>query len=439
MGNVKDFRDAITEIESRNQPRGFSSWELREQEERELDYVRNMDNWLCVHATQYLPLKSGDGDMYIPTTAMATGFEKHPRNTVHFTFNHVVGSHGYGNWDTVPYVILAPYKSVVELNQNPAEVSSTDTYWSVDPDVGLRLPRDTYIVKPDNSVLFSIGEHVATYKTDNFTDKEIQQIESMLSPMDKKKYEKYKNADFADYEIYGFNGILELLPDVGKKMYAASKDKKAFLRGMYEEAKFEILSKFLRDAVVKLAMNKMGYEYVPYTDACRRSVEVAKVAYESGLSANASNKGHFNSIYSAIEGVYKSLYCAFEGGLFNEGLYNQQNINDLYNEILSAREEVYSDMYLDSIINNQPIDFYSLYVKRFEHEASGMYSMTKAKTIAEFDVNLDKTVRRNVDKLTARYKQWLAQIKKWPGYDEFIVKLKKLKRQNRVVDMGRGR
>lgn len=435
MSKAEEFRNAIDALSAK----AGGDLDRRIQQEQVLDYVRNMDNWLCVHATRYLPLKSGDGDMYIPTTAMATNFEEHPRNTVHFTFNHVVAAHTEGNWDTVPYVILAPYKSVVELNQNPAEVSPTDTYWSVDPDVGLRLPRDAYIVKPDNSVLFSIGEHGATYKTDNFTDKEIQQIESMLSPKDKETYEKYKNADFADDEIYGSYGILEILPDVGKKMYAASKDKKAFLRGLYEEAKFEILSTFLRDAVVKLAMDKMGYEYVHYGDACPRSVVVAEVAEANGLNANASDKGHFNSMYWEIEDVYKSLDRVVEGEFSNDGLYNQQNTNDLYNEILSVRKKEYGDIFLDSIINNQPIDFYSLYVERFELMASGVYPLTKAKTIAEFDANLDKTVRRNVDKLTARYKQWLAQIAKWPGYDEFIVKLKKLKRQNRVVDMGRDR
>ena len=84
--------------------------------------------------------------------------------------NHVVGSHGYGNWDATPFVLLAPYNSLVKLNDNPAEVSATDTYWSVDPDVGFRLPENTYIVKPSNDVLFHIGENIATYKTDNFTD-----------------------------------------------------------------------------------------------------------------------------------------------------------------------------------------------------------------------------------------------------------------------------
>ena len=87
---------------------------------------------------------------------------------------------------------------------------------------------------------------------------------------------------------------------------------------MYEEAKFEILSTFLRDAVVKLAMDKMGYEYVPYRDACPCSVVVAKVAQEYGLNATPTNKGHFNSMYLEIEDVYNSLYCKVEGWLSND-------------------------------------------------------------------------------------------------------------------------
>lgn len=433
MGNVKDFRDAITEIESRNQPRGFSSWELREQEERELDYVRNMDNWLCVHATRYLPIKSEDGGMYIPTTAMATGFEKYPRCTVHFTLNHVVGSHGYGNWDTVPYVILAPYKSVVELNQNPAEVSATDMYWSVNPDVGLKLPENMYIVKPSNDSLYSIGENGATYKTDNFTDEEIQQIESMMTPYDRREYEKYKNADFADWEI---EDILMYAPEIVKKSYNSSKDKKAFLRGMYEESKFEILTKYLRDAVVKLAMNKMGYEYVPYTDACRRSVEVAKVAYESGLRANASNKGHGNSVYHSMEEVYSALSARFEGGLLSDGLFVLQNTDDLYNEILKFKDASYTIDIIDSIINDKPLDIYKLYVQRFELDKTWLKSI-KAKTIAEFDKNLDKTLCKNAELVSKRYTQWLGQIKQLPGYAEFVAKLKQLRAQMQIVDMGR--
>ncbi len=434
MGGVKEFRDAITEIKSKKQSRTLSSWELAEQEERELDYVRNMDNWLCVHATRYLPLKSKDGGMYIPTTAMATGFEKHPRCTVHFTLNHVVGSHGYGNWDSVPYVMFVPYKDVVKLNQNPAEVSATDTYWSVDPDVGLRLPENVYVVKPANDTLYSIGENGATYKTDNFTDEEIQQIESMMTPYDKLEYEKYKNADFPDWEI---ENVLMCAPEIVKKSYDSSKDKKAFLRGMYEESKFEILTKYLRDAVVKLAMSKIGYEYVPYVDACYRSVEVAKVARESGLSANASDKGHGNSLFHSMEEVYTDLASRFEGGILCDGLFAQKNIDDLYNEILRSKGVSYVVEIIDSIVNDKPIDIYGLYVRRFNLEKEWRPSI-KAKTIAEYDKNLDKTLRKNAECLSKRYMQWLGQIKQWPGYDELVAKLKQAKTQMQIVDMGRG-
>lgn len=419
MGDVQEFRDAVAELEIRR--------------EAVLDYVRNMNNWLCVHATRSMPSKSKDGGLYIQSTAMATGFEKYPRSTVHFTLNHVVGSHGYGNWDATPFVLLAPYNSLVKLNDNPAEVSATDTYWSVDPDVGFRLPENTYIVKPSNDVLFHIGENIATYKTDNFTDEEIKQIESMMTSYDLYEYEKYKNADFMDYEI---EQILMYAPDVVKKMYAGSKDKKAFLRGMYEESKYEILTKYLRNVVVSLAMDKIGYQYVSCGDACEKSVEIAKVAHDSGLNANASNKGHSNSIYCALEEVYGGLRVMFEGGICNDGLYGQKNVDGLYNELVKMQKGFYVNEIIDSIISDKSIDFYGLYLRRFKLETV-LRNMIIG-TIAEFDEKLDKTLRKNSEKLSKKYVDWLNQIKQWSGYSDLVVKLKGLKNQMCLMSDGRG-
>ena len=424
MGSAKEFRDAIEYIKIKN----------RTPEEQ---YLSDMNNWVAVHATKYLPLVHKDGMQYIPTTAMATNFEKHPRNTVHFTLNHVVTSHGYGNWDATPYVILAPYKTVVELNKNPAQVSAHDTYWSVDPDKGLVLPKGTFIVRPSNDVLFSIGENVATYKTDNFTDEEIQQIEALMTPYDKGQYEKYKNADFEDYEI---EDMLRFAPDIVKKTYASSKDKKAFLRGMYEETKFEFLTKYLRNAVVKMAMDKMGCRQIDFYDADDNSTVVAEIAENNGLDGAASNKGHSGSIYFAIEESYAGLNILFNGGIFNYGVYNSKDVDALYNDIVASQRLSYVNLLIDSIINNKPIDFYEVYVKRFEYEvgcrAENGWSK-EYKSIAEFDENFDKTLRKNVELLSAKHMQWLAQIRQWPGYAEFIEKLKKLTSPVQIMDNGR--
>ena len=424
MGNVKEFREAIEGIKTKNRT-------------PEQEYLSDMNNWFCVHTTKYLPLVNKDGTQYIPTTAMATGFAGAPRNTVHFTLNHVVTSHGYGNWDATPYIIIAPYKSVVELNQNPAQVSAHDTYWSVGVDTGFRLPQNSFVIKTSNDVLFSIGENVATYKTDNFTDEEIQQIETLMTPYDRGQYEKYKNADFEDYEI---EDILRFAPEIVKKMYAGSKDKKAFLRGMYEEAKFEILTRYLRNAVVKMVIDKMGGRQINFYDACDNSMAIAKTADEKGLDGAASNKGHSGSIYYAIEESYAGLNVLLNGGFFNGGAYKQKDVEALYNDIVDSQRLSYIDLLIDSIINNKPIDFYEIYMKRFEYEVGCRASngwCKKYKSIAEFDENLDKTLRKHVEVLSAKYMQWLAQIRQWPGYAGFIEKLKKLK--SPVQLMGNGR
>ncbi|MBO5705355.1 MAG: hypothetical protein J6R99_05030 [Alphaproteobacteria bacterium] len=426
MGNVQDFRNAVSKIKAETNTHA-----------QELSYVSDMNNWLCVHATQYMPKKSKDGKMYIPTTAMANNFAKHPRSTVHFTLNHIVTSHGYGSWDGAQIVVLAPYKSIVRLNKNPAEVAAQDTYWSVDPDVGLKLPENTYIVKPDNNVLFHVGENSATYKTDNFTDEEVQQIESMLSPLDKHMYNKYKNAEFEDWEV---NQIIQVLPKSVQNFYAVAKDKKAFLRGMFEESKFEMLAKYLRDVVVKMAMEKIGYQQVLFFDADEKSMAVAKTAIANNLSADASNKGHGNSLFAVTEETYYYVNSLLRGGLMQNGLYEQQDLDALYAEILNLKNSVYGKLLVDSIVNNKSIDFYNIYLQSFMNEAKKRVAkgwMKEFKTIAEFDKNLDKTLHKNADVMSKEYLTWLAKIQKFPGYEEFIVKLKQLMSPIQILDAGR--
>ena len=144
-------------------------------------YVSDMSNWLCVHATNYMPQQNTTGDYFIQTTAMATNNEI-ARATIHVTLNQIVYSHMSGNWDSASFVILAPYNDVVEINGKPSMVASEDTYFIPNPDTGLVLPKNACIIKPDNSTLFTIGEHVSTYKTDNYTEQEIQTILSFMPP-----------------------------------------------------------------------------------------------------------------------------------------------------------------------------------------------------------------------------------------------------------------
>lgn len=190
--------------------------------ENAYEIMDNPENWVFVHATNYEPKNNEKGEMYIPPTAMVTDL---PRASVHGKLNAVVGANSAGSWDKAPFVVLAPFNDVVRLNGNPQEVSVDDTYFIPDPDTGLVLPKNAYLIKPDPNAdkLINFGEGVITYKTDNYTDKEIEEILA-LSEGDKYLYEKYMNGDASDFQINHLLGY-------DKKLMAAydkSENKKLF-------------------------------------------------------------------------------------------------------------------------------------------------------------------------------------------------------------------
>ena len=86
MSNAGAFKDGIKVLTGND---------VQMTEGQEVEYMSDVNNWVLVHATKYMPLKNENGQFYIPTTAMATQFEI-PRSTVHFTLNHIVTNHGYG-------------------------------------------------------------------------------------------------------------------------------------------------------------------------------------------------------------------------------------------------------------------------------------------------------------------------------------------------------
>lgn len=188
------------------------------------EIMNNPEGWVLVHATKYEPKINEKGELYIPPTAKVTDYDL-PRASVHGKLNAVVGANSAGSWDKAPFVVLAPYNDVVRLNGNPQEVSVDDTYFIPDPDTGLLLPKNAYLIKPDPNAdkLITFGEGVVTYKTDNYTDKEIKEILA-LSEGDRCLYEKYMNGDASDFQINHLLGY-------DKKLMAAydkSENKKFF-------------------------------------------------------------------------------------------------------------------------------------------------------------------------------------------------------------------
>lgn len=400
--------------------------------ENAYEIMDNPENWVFVHAINYEPKNNEKGEMYIPPTAMVTGYDW-PRASVHGKLNAVVGANSAGSWDKAPFVVLAPYNDVVRLNGNPQEVSVDDTYFIPDPDTGLVLPKNAYLIKPDPNAdkLINFGEGVITYKTDNYTDKEIEEILA-LSEGDKYLYEKYMNGDASDFQINHLLGY-------DKKLIAAydkSENKKLFLRGLLEEDRFVILNKLLRDVAVKMGLEKMGYHYV-YSHEDRISENVANIARENGIRGCSSDKGHSLSLEHLLENSGCDLL-----DLVN--VLKSKDSDEIFKTLTTSKDKIYKDIALN-ITEGKPLpDFFTIHQKsvdtyltlmsiqashdaKHKDEYSACADKIKKGGIKAFNANLYITLHRQSEKMKAQAEQAIGELKKNP---EEFAKLQKRLRDN---------
>ena len=398
--------------------------------ENAYEIMDNPENWVFVHATNYEPKNNEKGEMYIPPTAMVTDL---PRASVHGKLNAVVGANSAGSWDKAPFVVLAPFNDVVRLNGNPQEVSVDDTYFIPDPDTGLVLPKNAYLIKPDPNAekLINFGEGVITYKTDNYTDKEIEEILA-LSEGDKYLYEKYMNGDASDFQINHLLGY-------DKKLIAAydkSENKKLFLRGLLEEDRFAILNKLLRDTAVKMTLEKMGYHYV-YSHEDPISENVANIARENGIRGCSSDKGHSLSLEHLLENSGCDLL-----DLVNA--LKSKDSDEIFKTLTTSEDKIYKDVALN-ITEGKPLpDFFTIHQKsvdtyltlmsiqashdaKHKDEYSACADKIKKGGIKAFNANLYITLHRQSEKMNAQAEQAIGELKKNP---EEFAKLQKRLRDN---------
>ena len=397
-------------------------------------YMSKMRNWCCVHTTRYEPKKNNDGDLYIETTAMATNNEL-PRASIHVTLNQVVASHLGGNWDDAPIVVLAPYNDVVEKNGNPQEVATADTYFIPNPDTGLVLPSSVYIVKPskEGDALFEIGENGATYKTDNYTAEEIEEILS-LSEFDRYQYDEYMKGDVPEYNVKRILGYDENLI----KVYEGTEDKQAFMRGIFEEDRFVILNKLLRNAVVKMAMEKMDFRYVLSHEDEVTGV-VAEVARDEGIRGDSGNKGHSCSLECELEQEGCALVAVSRK--LREG-----NVDEAVNA-LGGCSGVVSDKFISCVLNDAPFtDFHDMYKKSFDDYMRRKVAFVgkgddEPKTIEEYNPNLDVVLKRHSIQMARELNLSMNELKKDPEkYEDLKMCLRErqeMQRQANSIKMGR--
>jgi len=140
--------------------------------------VKSLDDLFFVHVTQFLPTETPNGKVIVPlfdATLSAKQLEKERtkittsgyyndflknaenigkpeiklRDTVHGVANDTVKTTQplTGDWGTMPFVIIAPLKPLIQLNGNPGSISLDDIFFRVSPGEGLKLPDGTIVVR----------------------------------------------------------------------------------------------------------------------------------------------------------------------------------------------------------------------------------------------------------------------------------------------------
>ena len=455
MSNIENFKMALAKLRNKGvlDSRTGQIHVTDEQDIKDAAIMSNPNNWCCVRAIDERPRYDKEGNIILPSLSTRSNYEIE-RHTVHTTLNHVVESHSEGNWDGFPYVVFCPYNDVVAKNGKPVGLNLVDTYFSTDIDVGLVIPKESaYIVQPasdNDGELYTIGEHVATYKTDYFTDDEIKQILSLLSPSELKEYDRLMNGDLESGEM---QKALEMDPRV-KGWYEKATDKKLFLKGLMEENRMTILTHFLRDAVLRLAMREKGFQYID--DA----------AYRAG----ASNYGQCNSqVAKAVEDVAISERIDTGAWRHSSSVYGRDNMQKLCEQLRLEVERITSEKNMDNlfdemykwhlelerghrsvnwndvIVNGKFIDdyydrFFESYFQKYKQEQVNdlnrldpeyldrygyMYSdILKFDTIEEFDPMFAKALKRQVEVNMTKLRKWRSQMEHNPKFQKLLEKWK---------------
>ena len=416
------FGDRKRNFQPEYSPLNLSFNQVKKFEEAEqAKYMSDTNNWLLVHATNYMPQNNS-----IQTTAHARNWS-FPRSTVHFTLNHIVTAHIAGNWDDRPIVILAPYKDTVAANQQPAQVSLFDTFFSPDVDSGLKLPQSAHIVHPSDKIpdglLFQIKNNETLYKADNYTDEEIQEILTLMPEKDRVRYHELEQGILSDTEL----SELEYINSNDKKFkkaYDSAKDKKAFLAGIMAEERYQILIHFVRNLATKMSIERMGYQGINMTiDGSDVARAVADSAISSGAkSASAGNKGHHTSLYNSVEDVYSTI--SYIQDLLQNYVDDPDYVSDALRFYISGNYMNLTTKIISNIADNKQTitaqDTYNIFQRTLESQKEYF----PFENYAEYDKNLDTTIRKYCEYVPVEIQQTLLKIRKHPGFVKLQNKLR---------------
>ena len=222
----------------------------------------------------------------------------------------------------------------------------------------------------------------------------------------------------------------ELLGDDEKLfgIYKNTKNKREFLKGLLAEDRDAIITKFLRDAVVRLAMEKQGFKYVEASEGWEPTNAVAKVALEHGIKASSNNRGHDASIERKMEVGANWLISNLEN-LYAQG----QDIDKIFSIIEQRfnddRDEQINRMFKQVVWcmkTGKPLNLYPIYQNIFMKAVDmygSRYNGYKYANISDYSSALDITMRRSAIVVQNAFSQWLNYIKRGPNRKKFDSKL----------------
>ncbi len=144
------------------------------------ELIEQANGLVLVRTSNNEPAIDANGTVSIIPAANTTrtmGRKFYPRQTTHFTLNHLVMSHVGGNFKDRPYTVVAPLDSALEANGRPSVLLAIDTFFTSGPGEQVILPKSRILEpKPNQHELMLEDGITRRFKSTNFTADDVARI-----------------------------------------------------------------------------------------------------------------------------------------------------------------------------------------------------------------------------------------------------------------------
>lgn len=277
-----------------------------------------------VHTTKFYPTFNEKLGRWVIKSSWSASDGYQPRDTIHFTLNHVVTSHNDGGWDDVPLVIVAPLQDMMEENGKPANLNTIDTFWEVNPGQDLILPESTRILAPGRVDEGNVGE------TDSPTVNHRGNLEGRV-PINYKEYDVLKLKELQrELDIKKLYKLDESTTDEEQARQREVVGELGQEKKAYAQARNDAVSKVLQE---------MGVEYKKATPRDWEDEHYGLPNFRLGLLANQLGVLHSEHAASDI-GVTDDLLVQYIGWIQDKNPLHAHNNKQALEKFLSREWKV---------------------------------------------------------------------------------------------------